>query len=316
MPTLVKQGLRKQLFTLLALWLSACGKSEEALEYPTPSYASVDVWLSGPPSKADWTGAKILSYTIEVSGCSDSSNNQTKVFTPTTEPQIMNLSEGSQGCLAALTSVQYGASALSDTFQPESGTPFSGAAGLVANFIGTATKEVLVVTIEAALASPLQHNEAAQFSVMPAKGENRLPAFVTATSFQGSSPLPNVLISQVVDEGAAGSDAHALLVMVECLDARVNAMCGTQNLLDMRFWSGIGVATTPTQSDVDTLAAKASALIIPSEVELWRNGFRFNLMVPKNPNGSYAAQMAVMARLGDSYRYMILDIEKMLPSLF
>jgi hypothetical protein len=308
--------LLKTTLTFLALFLTACGKSGKELEYPTPTYTSVDVWLSGPPSKADWTGAKILAYTIEISGCSDNTTQQTKIFTTPTEAQLINLIEGSEGCVAALKSIQYGTSSLSDTFLPESGTPFSGAAGSVANFIGTTTKEALVVTIESALSSPLQHQEAANFSVMPAKGENRLPAFVTSTNFQGNDPLPNVLISQVVDEGAAGTDAHALLVMVECLDARVISTCGTQNLLDMRFWSSIGVATTPTQTDVDTLAANSAALITPTEVELWRNGFRFNLMIPKKQDGSYAPQMAVMARLGDSYRYMVLDIEKMLPSLF
>ncbi len=303
-------------YVLCSIGLMSCGKGSGVSDFPTPSFVNVNVWLSGPPAKADLSGAALASYKLSISGCSTDTDNRVIDVVPDGKEHIENLTEGSAGCLAALVSLEYGPTANTDTYLPIDKIDFAGAMGETKKFVGSKYGNVLVVAIEGVPVSPLTHNEVINFSVMPEKGENRLPAFVTSTSFAGTSDLPNAMISQIVDAGVIGTNSHGLLVMVECLEPRALSVCGSQNLLDMRFWSGVAPAEDPVISDVQTLAANDAALIIPHEVELWRNGFRFNLMIPKNADGTFVAKSAFLLRNGDSYRYMVLDIKSMLPGIF
>lgn len=310
----IKFALKFAVMFFSALLIS-CGKSGIPT-YPAPSFAELHLWMSGPPASATMVGAYLQSYRVEISGCSEVSDNKTVSIIPDSKPHLENLSEKSAGCVASLLDFIYGPKSDPDTYSPEDSVPISGARGVYKSYIAAKRKDVIIITVESALTAVLAHNEKANFSAMPEKGENRLPEFVTSFSFKGVSELPNVLISELVDGGALGENGHGLLAIVECLEPRALSVCGTQNLLDMRFWTGVAAADTPVLSDATSLALNPFTLIIPHELELWRNGFRFNLSLPKNADGTFAAKAAFLVRLGDSYRYMVVEVDKLLPDLF
>jgi hypothetical protein len=310
----IKIALHFTIIYLSALLIS-CGKSGVPA-YPAPSFAELHLWLSGPPAAATMVGAYLQSYRVEISGCSNASDNKIVAIIPEAKPYLENLTEASTGCVASLLDFVYGPEEEPDTYTPEDSVAITGARGVYKDYVGATRKDVVTITIESALSAALGHNEKANFSAMPEKGENRLPEYVTSYSFQGASELPNVLISELVDGGELGGNGHGVLAIVECLEPRALSTCGTQSLLDLRFWTGIAPDVTPVISDATTLALNDVTLIIPHEIELWRNGFRFNLSLPKNSDGNFATKAALMVRFGDSYRYMVLEVDKLFPDLF
>jgi hypothetical protein len=305
----------KTMLLLITGALFSCGKSGVPT-YPNPSFAELHVWMAGPPVAATLVGAYLQSFRIEISGCSGATDNKIVDVVPGKTRYLENLTEASTGCVAALLDFVYGPKEEPDTYLPEDGVALKGAQGGFKRYVATTRKDVVIVNIESTFSSSLAHNEYVNFSAMPEKGENRLPANVTSFSFQGSSELPNALISELVDGGVLGASGHGLLAIVECLEPRALSICGTQDLLDMRFWIGVASAGDPVLADASALARDDVGLIIPHEVELWRNGFRFNLALPKNGDGTFARRAAFMVRFGDSFRYMVLEVDKILPDLF
>lgn len=297
------------------LLFCGCGKSGIP-EFPAPSFVETSAWLAGPPVAAELVGAYVHSFRVRFSGCSAASDNRIVTITPTSKAHVENLTQGSVGCVGELLDFVYGPADSPNTYATADASVAGAPVGTIKKFIADIRKDVVVVTSESVLSASLLHQEKLNFSLMPEKGENLLPAYVTQFAFAGNSDLPNVTISQLADGGVIGTTEHALLLIVECLEPRALSICGAQDLLNLRFWSGVAPATDPVLSNATTLALDPVTLIIPHDIELWRNGFRFNVALPKNGDGSFARRMAFLVRNGDSFRYFVLQMDNILPTLW
>lgn len=299
---------------LILPWQAGCGAlslgATDGTAVFTPSFVRVVVEELGPTRLA--TNGSVASITLIIQGCVNPADNQSITIALTEDEILLNLHEGNQGCSTLFQSFDYGVGSATETFLPQTGTtPAGNLDHALAVYLGETTGQAMIVTTEKTLRSPLQHNEVLAFSVMPRSGTNNIPVYTsmneTPTASAGTQKL---LVSHLADDGDLGDGDQGLVILLSCETIRQFNMCDGTTLLNYRF--RLLADPNPEQAideaSLPGLISGATGTIQPLSDSIFANGFRFDMIVPKQEDGSLETDLMFISKYGTTYRYFRFSV--------